>query len=64
MVTNLDEIIRDINELIPCFLNDMHKCGSSGNQSAGRRARVASVKLEKLFKEFRKKSMLVSAQHE
>lgn len=49
-------MIEKIKELCSAVVADMEKA-KDGNRAAGRRARVATSRLEKLFKEFRKESV-------
>lgn len=51
-----DALVKDIIALDKVFLQDLVS-STQGNKSAARRARVNSVKLEKLYKQFRKDSV-------
>lgn len=50
------EIIEKIEALYAGFAKDAKAQAEKGNKAAGTRARVASIELEKLLKEFRKAS--------
>lgn len=51
------ELIRNIAETTASFMADLEKYAKQGNKAAGQRARKASLELEKLYKEFRKRSV-------
>lgn len=51
------EIQATINSVIEEFVTNMAKNLEKGNKAAGVRARKASLKLEKLMKEYRKESV-------
>ena len=51
------EIIEKIEALYAEFAKDAKAQAEKGNKAAGTRARVASIELEKLMKEFRKVSL-------
>lgn len=53
---NVKQLADEIASLSNDLVGDAEKQGS-GNQAAGRRARVASGKIAKLCKEFRKASL-------
>jgi hypothetical protein len=53
METELQELRREINTIISEMQIDMEKGVTSSNLAAHRRARVASLKLEKLMKKYR-----------
>jgi hypothetical protein len=50
-------ILERINEKIDNFQNNANNHVEKANKAAGTRARKASLDLEKLLKEFRKKSL-------
>ena len=53
---NLNDLITTILTKVDTLSTDLNK-SAKGNKSAAQRARVASVELSKLFKEYRKVSM-------
>lgn len=53
----MKELIENINAHIDTFREECRKYTEENNQSAARRARKATLALEKLFKEFRKESL-------
>lgn len=53
----MNELIAKIKEAYTAFLTDADLQAEKGNKAAGTRARKASLKVEKLMKEFRKVSL-------
>mgnify|MGYP000817498497 FL=1 len=53
----MNELIAKIKELSNSLLEDAALQAEKGNKAAGRRARKASLELEKVLKEFRKVSL-------
>ncbi|MCQ2351577.1 MAG: histone H1 [Paludibacteraceae bacterium] len=53
----MDKLFAEINEKLQFFAENAASQVEKGNKAAGSRARKASLELEKLFKEFRKKSI-------
>ncbi len=53
----MNELIEKIKELSAALLTDAELQAVKGNKAAGTRARKASLDLEKVLKEFRKKSL-------
>ena len=53
----MNELIEKIKELSAALLTDAELQATKGNKAAGTRARKASLDLEKVLKEFRKKSL-------
>lgn len=51
------EIIEKIEAIFAEFAKDAKAQAEKGNKAAGTRARVASLEIEKLMKEFRKASL-------
>jgi hypothetical protein len=49
--------VKTIEELFTSFMVDANAQIEKGNKAAGLRARKASLEMEKLLKEFRKKSL-------
>ena len=49
-------VIQELDEIFKSFLNDATKQIEKGNKSAGQRARVTSLRLEKKFKFYRRLS--------
>lgn len=56
----MNELINSINETIATFQVECESFVEKGNKAAGRRARKATLELEKLMKQFRKESVNVS----
>ena len=56
-VTNMEELLKNIDEQIAAFQTDSKLQQEKGNKAAGTRARKASLALEKLLNEFRKVSL-------
>ena len=56
----MNELINSINESIATFQQECELFVEKGNKSAARRARRATLDLEKLFKRFRKESIEAS----
>lgn len=52
----MKELVENINAHMEAFKVDAEKFVNNGNKAAGVRARVASLELEKLMKQFRKES--------
>lgn len=52
----MKELVNDIKVEVEKMLEDLEK-GTNGVKAAARRARVSSLKLEKMLKEYRKKSL-------
>lgn len=53
----MQEIFKNISELFVAFCEDAEAFVEKQNKTAGRRARVTSLEIEKALKEFRKASM-------
>ncbi len=53
----MEELMAKINASIEAFKADANLQVEKGNKAAGTRARKASLELEKMLKEFRKKSI-------
>lgn len=53
----MKELIEKINERMDSFKKDSEAFLTKGNKAAGTRARKASLEIEKLGKEFRKRSV-------
>ena len=53
----MEELMAKINASIEAFKTDANLQVEKGNKAAGTRARKASLELEKMLKEFRKKSI-------
>lgn len=53
----MKSLLENINKTIADFQKDADENVGKGNKAAGVRARKASLELEKLFKEYRKKSL-------
>ncbi|WP_024994790.1 histone H1 [Phocaeicola paurosaccharolyticus] len=56
----MKELVAKIAELTEAFQKDAQAQIEKGNKTAGTRARKASLDIEKLMKEFRKKSLAAS----
>jgi hypothetical protein len=56
----MKELVEKLNQLFADFSKDAAAQVESGNKAAGARARKASLEIEKLTKEFRKKSVEAS----
>jgi len=54
------EVLAKIEAAYAAFVKDAKAQVEKGNKTAGTRARVASLELEKLMKEFRKVSLAAS----
>lgn len=54
------EIVAKIESAFEAFVKDAKAQEEKGNKAAGTRARVASLEIEKLMKEFRKASLEAS----
>ena len=53
----MEELFESIENKMSEFYNDLKANVEQGNKSAGARARKASLKLEKLVKQYRKESV-------
>ena len=53
----MENLASKIKETFDCFEKDAKSQIEKGNKAAGTRARKASLELEKMMKEFRKKSL-------
>ena len=53
----MKKLVADIAEIYSTFLEDANAQIEKGNKAAGTRARKASLEMEKLLKDFRKKSL-------
>ena len=53
----MKELIEKISEVYNSFEKEAKTQSENGNKAAGTRARKSSLELEKLMKEFRKKSL-------
>jgi len=53
----MENLVSKIKETFECFAVDANSQIEKGNKAAGTRARKASLELEKMMKEFRKKSL-------
>lgn len=53
----MKELIEKMNELTAAFAKDANAQLENGNKAAGTRARKSSLEIEKLMKDFRKKSL-------
>ena len=53
----MENLVSKIKEAFECFAKDANSQLEKGNKAAGTRARKASLELEKMMKEFRKKSL-------
>lgn len=56
----MEELSIKIDEQITLFVTNSAKHLNQGNKAAGQRARKATLKLEKLFKQYRKLSVEAS----
>lgn len=54
------ETVAKIEAAFEAFVKDAKAQAEKGNKAAGTRARVASLEIEKLMKEFRKESLAAS----
>ena len=54
------ETVAKIEAAFEAFVKDANAQAEKGNKAAGTRARVASLEIEKLMKEFRKESLAAS----
>ncbi|MDR1098552.1 MAG: histone H1 [Tannerella sp.] len=57
----MKNLVKQIEESFSAFAEDANAQIEKGNKAAGTRARKASVEIEKLLKEFRKKSLDAAA---
>lgn len=53
----MEELIRKIQDTYEMFAKDANLQAEHGNKAAGTRARKASLAVEKLMKEYRKRSL-------
>ena len=53
----MENLVKQIEETFSAFFGDANAQIVKGNKAAGTRARKASLGLEKMLKEFRKKSL-------
>ncbi|MDR1222152.1 MAG: histone H1 [Tannerella sp.] len=53
----MKNLVKQIEESFGAFAEDANAQIEKGNKAAGTRARKASVEIEKMLKEFRKKSL-------
>lgn len=53
----MHDLILEISSILDNVKIDLSKADHDNNKSAAQRIRVNSIKLEKLFKEFRKRSL-------
>ena len=58
------KLIKNIADTNASFMADLEKFAKQGNKTAGLRARKTSLELEKLYKEFRKRSVHESVEEE
>ena len=56
----MEDLMAKINASIEAFTTDANLQLEKGNKAAGTRARKSSLELEKMLKEFRKKSIEAS----
>jgi RecA/RadA recombinase len=56
----MEKLVKNIAESYSALVEDAKAQIEKGNKAAGTRARKASLELEKLLKEFRKKSLEVA----
>lgn len=56
----MEKLVSKINESFDGFTKDVSLQIEKGNKAAGTRARKASLELEKMLKDFRKKSLELS----
>jgi hypothetical protein len=56
----MENLVKQIEESVSSLFEDAKAQIEKGNKAAGTRARKASLELEKLLKEFRKKSLEAS----
>ncbi|MDR0743903.1 MAG: histone H1 [Tannerella sp.] len=53
----MKNLVKEIEESFSAFTEDANAQIEKGNKAAGTRARKASLEMEKMLKEFRKKSL-------
>ena len=58
----MEKLVKQIEGSFSAFLEDANSQIVKGNKAAGTRARKASLEMEKMLKEFRKKSLEISKQ--
>ena len=56
----MEKLVKQIEESFSAFIQDANSQIVKGNKAAGTRARKTSLEMEKMLKEFRKKSLEVS----
>ena len=56
----MEKLVKKIGETYSAFVEDANSQITKGNKAAGTRARKASLEMEKMLKEFRKKSLEAS----
>ena len=56
----MEKLVKKIEEAFAAFIEDANSQIVKGNKAAGTRARKTSLEMEKMLKEFRKKSLETS----
>ena len=56
----MEKLVKQIEESFNAFIEDANAQIAKGNKAAGTRARKTSLDMEKMLKEFRKKSLEAS----
>ena len=56
----MEKLVKQIEEAFASFIEDANAQIAKGNKAAGTRARKTSLEMEKMLKEFRKKSLEAS----
>ncbi len=56
----MEKLVKQIESTFNAFLEDANAQIEKGNKAAGTRARKASLEMEKMLKDFRKKSLEAS----
>ena len=56
----MEKLVKQISETYSAFLEGANSQITKGNKAAGTRARKASLEMEKMLKDFRKKSLEAS----
>ena len=56
----MEKLVKQIEESFAAFIEDANSQIVKGNKAAGTRARKTSLEMEKMLKEFRKKSLEAS----
>ncbi|MDR0573048.1 MAG: histone H1 [Tannerella sp.] len=56
----MEKLVKQVESAFNAFLGDANAQIEKGNKAAGTRARKASLEIEKMLKEFRKKSLEAS----